>query len=612
MEHNSTKRILLVPLDPVHDVAVKIINRKLLQRNFDTLLLEPDLPIEEICATAVKYRPDFLLVSRTIGYGVGELLSKFIDQLELAGIRQHAKIILGGKAIKPELAAELGFDAGFGSKTDYDEVVAFIEGREFVRPNPALRVKKDITHGYAYDVQHTSIHGYLETITDQILEWSSEYTSPGVERALIVQDYLQKHRDDLEEARLEGEALQRYLEFSDDLIHAYYHSGDMPKTVKNIEKKAIQDFIASHNRMNETIDYSYRPVQFQREKPLVFVQYGTGCPLMDIEHIKACENWGADGIFHFDPSWGARTEGFMAGYLGHEADGTILTKENLASIKKVINDSTIWSVRAHRGLNTPETVVLAGELGADLTKINIVYGSLNGGTDPARLTVDGVKSIKLAAEYGLPFDVVTNEELGGVPAFKAFAGMLIVSYLALKCGARPILKPLFCYSPDVMIQGYMEDNYLDYNAAKILALRSIIDAPIWPGEPIGFMTHSEERVQSAMATALHALLSVSLDVDAITIASTDEAYSRGPISAHARLDTLNAVREVFRFWGSSKIQMNDRILRMKEQISEGIEQTLKAVCEHGDFVSALNTGLLGTRQDGANPGRAGRNTLIKR
>ncbi len=50
------------------------------------------------------------------------------------------------------------------------------------------------------------------------------------------------------------------------------------------------------------------------------------------------------------------------------------------------------------------------------------YGewSLGAGTDPARLTVDGVEAIRLAATAGLPFDVVTNEELSGVPAFKAF------------------------------------------------------------------------------------------------------------------------------------------------------------------------------------------------
>lgn len=54
--------------------------------------------------------------------------------------------------------------------------------------------------------------------------------------------------------------------------------------------------------------------------------------------------------------------------------------------------------KSTRGLNTPETVVFTGELGADLTKINMVYGSLNAGTDPARLTVDGVKAIKLSAK----------------------------------------------------------------------------------------------------------------------------------------------------------------------------------------------------------------------
>ena len=32
-------------------------------------------------------------------------------------------------------------------------------------------------------------------------------------------------------------------------------------------------------------------------------------------------------------------------------------------------------------------------IGADLTKINIGYGSICGGTDPARLTVDGVDAM---------------------------------------------------------------------------------------------------------------------------------------------------------------------------------------------------------------------------
>ena len=68
------------------------------------------------------------------------------------------------------------------------------------------------------------------------------------------------------------------------------------------------------------------------------------------------------------------------------------------------------------------------------------------------MTVDAVEAIKFAAKYKMPFDVVTNEELSGVPAYKAFSGMLIVTNLALRLGAKPILQPLFCYSPEVILE----------------------------------------------------------------------------------------------------------------------------------------------------------------
>ena len=126
-----------------------------------------------------------------------------------------------------------------------------------------------------------------------------------------------------------------------------------------------------------------KKLQQTDKNPTVFIQYGTGCPYMDIAHAKLSESWGADGVVHFDPSWGARTEGFLEGYLTHEQDGTIISPENLQIIKESLEPSTLWQVRAHRGLNTPETVLLAGKVGADMTKINIAYGSLGGGTDPA-------------------------------------------------------------------------------------------------------------------------------------------------------------------------------------------------------------------------------------
>jgi len=313
--------------------------------------------------------------------------------------------------------------------------------------------------------------------------------------------------------------------------------------------------------------------------------------------------------FILTPPGGARTEGFLAGNLTHQEDGTVITPENLQRIYNSLEKSTLWQVRAHRGLNTPETVVLAGKIGADLTKINICYGSLAAGTDPARLTVDGFYAIKYAAKYKMPFDVVTNEELTGVPAYKAFAGMLIVADLAVRLGARPILQPLFAYSPEVMIGGQMEDNYVDFNAAKILALRSIIDAPIWPGAPIGFLTQTEDRVQSSLATSLHSLLATALGVDAISIASADEAYSGGPISVPAKIDTLRGVEESFRFLGNTGIKPSAKAEEWQEEIVSGIERVLKQVATRGDFVQSLYQGDLGTREEGAFPGRAGQNTV---
>jgi hypothetical protein len=353
-------------------------------------------------------------------------------------------------------------------------------------------------------------------------------------------------------------------------------------------------------------------IQHTLEKPIVFNQYGTGCPIMDIAHIKVSEAWGADGVVHFDPSWGARTEGLFDGFLTHSEDGTVITPDNLHRIRSALEPSTIWQVRAHRGLNTPETVVLAGKIGAHMTKINFCYGSLGAGTDPERLTVDAFHAMRYAKKYDLPFDVVTNEELCGVPAHKAFAGMLIVAHLALSLGCRPVLQPLFCYSPEVMIGRQMEDNYVDFNAAKILALRSIVDAPIWPGAPIAFLTQTEDRVQSSAATAFHASLSAMLGVDAISIASSDEAYSGGPITVSAKVDTLRAVAEGFRFHGRSAFTPSQTARRWAQDMVLGIEQVLTQVAQREDFVSALYDGLLGSREDGAYPGRAGARTVTKR
>lgn len=599
------KKILLAPLDPVHDIGLKMIKRGLEQKGHEALLMPPDYSQEEIIKSIIDNNADIVLVSRTLGYGVAEILGKFIDLAEAADIRDKVKIGIGGMAIRPELAAELGFDAGFGPGTTVEEAVAFVEGREYIpEETRGKKSKKDITEGYDYVFHNKKIEKLLDSIVDGILDYVNNKTTTAIQRAEIRRQILESNNES-ERQKLRAD----YSKLCDDVIRSFYESGKYREKTRPL----TNDEVNALNRYVDEVNSRMNPLQLQHtdKNPVVFIQYGTGCPFMDIAHIKSCEAWGSDGAVHFDPSWGARTEGFLEGYITHEEDGSVITYENLKSIKTSLAPNTLWQVRAHRGLNTPETVLLAGKIGADLTKINIAYGSLGGGTDPERLTVDAVAAIKYAAEFNMPFDVVTNEELCGVPAYKAFAGMLIVSKLGLRLGGKPILQPLFCYSPEVMISGQMEDNYVDFNAAKIYCLRNIVNAPIWCGAPIGFLTQTEDRVQSSLMTALHASLASSLGVDGISIASSDEAFSGGPITAPARIDTLRATRASFRFFGQSNIVPTDNAQKWAEEIEEGIEKVLESVVKNGNIIDALYQGILGSREDGAYPGRAGRNSVIK-
>ncbi|MTI94811.1 MAG: cobalamin B12-binding domain-containing protein [Firmicutes bacterium] len=598
------KKVVLAPLDPVHDIGLKMIRRGLEQAGHQTWLFPPDYSPQEIVNGIIEHKADVVLISRTLGYGVEEILARFVDLVDAAGVREKVKLGVGGMAIRAELAAELGFDAGFGPGTPVEAAVAFVEGREFKPSREGTEKKKiDMVGTYDYSFNNASIKAMLDNITNQIIEWSAKRSSPGVERAQLREEILKQEGLGRDTASLRKE----YAKLCDDVIADYYTKGSLHAQTRGLEQAELD----SLEQYVERTRARMRPLDIRhtRKKPAVFVQYGTGCPFMDIAHIKIAEGWGADGVVHFDPSWGARTEGFLEGYLTHQQDGSVITPENLRCIRSALEESSLWQVRAHRGLNTPETVVLAGECGADLTKINIVYGALGAGTDPSRLTVDAVAAIKYAARYNLPFDVVTNEELCGVPAHKAFAGMLIVANLALALGAKPILQPLFCYSPEVMINKAMEDNYIDFNAAKLIALRQIVDAPIWPGAPIGFLTQNEDRVQSSVSTGLHAGLAASLGVDAISIASADEAYSGGPIAGASRVDTLQSVRETFRFMGQAKIEPTRQAEDMAGELLAGIETALRETVQVGDFVAALHEGVLGNRDEGAYPGRSGKDTV---
>jgi methylmalonyl-CoA mutase cobalamin-binding subunit len=596
------KQILCVPLDPVHDVGIKLINAELLKCGHRTELLSPDLPLEVIAKKAAAARYDFILVSRTLGYGIGELLARFVDLLDAAGVREHAKIVIGGKAVTPELAAELGFDKGFDEHSSIDSIVSYIEGRAASTATDVRRkVKKDITAGHTYEFKNSEIESLLDTIAQKTIRWSEKVTTAGIERAKIRSSMI-ANRDDEKKETLRTQ----YLALCDTEIVEGNKNQRFPKGVRFVqpdEQARLSSMLTSHSAKHPLT------VQHTDHQPQIFKFLGSGCPIMDIMHGKICERWGVDGFLIINPSWEARYEGLLEGMLTHENDGTITSLENIRLMKQYLDPGTLLTVRAHRGLNTPETTLLAGEGGADLTKINLVYGSLGAGTDPERLTADGIESIRIAGRYSMAFDIPGNDELSGVPAWKTLAGLLINVMLGKKLGTKAILKPLFCYGPHIVLNGQMKLNFVDYNAAKILALKEIVDCPIWPGEPIAFMTQTEDRVQSANATSYHAALAASLGVDAITIASTDEAYSRGPICIASRIDSIRAVTDAYRFMGNADITPTSAMQEWKVQLIRLITETLRRVAQADHLADAINQGLLGDAGDGAYPGTFGKGTV---
>lgn len=591
------KKILCVPFDPVHDVGIKIIKSELDSRGHQTKLLSPDLPPEAIIKEAASERYDYIMVSRTLGYGVAELLARFIDMLDSAGVREYAKIIIGGKPITPELAAELGFDKGFGEHSTIDEVIAYIEGREYISGGGGLnRRKKDIPSEYDYTFHNGEVNRLLESIAEKSIGFAKGKITPGIKRARLRKQIGRSADKNL---------IKEYLSLCDSEIRES-NSGKYIKGVRPVseaEMKELERFSL------ERVPVYPQKIQHSEKHPLFFKFLGSGCPVMDIAHAKVCERYGVDGFLIINPSWEARYEGLIEGCLTHENDGTITSLENIKLLRNSLDSGTLLSVRAHRGLNTAETVELAAQAKADLVKINLVYGSLGAGTDPERLLVDGIDALSRAAEYQLPFDIPGNDELSGVPAWKTLAGLLINVMIGKKLGAKGILKPLFCYGPHIVINGLMKNNFVDYNAAKIYTLRNLVSAPIWPGEPVAFMTQSEERVQSATATGTHAALASGLGADAVTIASTDEAYSRGPICITSRIDSIRAAAESLRFMGDASYQPTKQAEIYTAMMTEKIIETLRLVESADHLADAISRGYLGSQEDGAYPGTFGRGTV---
>ena len=83
---------------------------------------------EDLLATAMMENADALLISQVVTQKDVHVrnLTRLIEILEAEGLREKMVVIVGGPCVTPELAKELGYDAGFGRGTYPEQVAAFL------------------------------------------------------------------------------------------------------------------------------------------------------------------------------------------------------------------------------------------------------------------------------------------------------------------------------------------------------------------------------------------------------------------------------------------------------------------------------------------------------
>lgn len=145
-------KILLAPLDPVHDAGLKLIKRKLEVLGYQCVLLPPDITVEEIGEAALKEKVDMIFVGRTVGYGVEQLFQRVREVLTRQGVFGKIRVAIGGMAVNDELAKALGFEGGYGPHTSIEEIHALIER------DPELA--RHITHPVKHKPEFPFAHDY--------------------------------------------------------------------------------------------------------------------------------------------------------------------------------------------------------------------------------------------------------------------------------------------------------------------------------------------------------------------------------------------------------------------------------------------------------------------
>jgi 5-methyltetrahydrofolate--homocysteine methyltransferase len=94
----------------LHDIGKNIVIAMLLGAGFEIYDLGTDVPPERFIAKVKEAKPNLLGMSALLTTTMQEMRT-VIDELKKAGLRDHIKIMVGGRPITSEFSLEIGADA---------------------------------------------------------------------------------------------------------------------------------------------------------------------------------------------------------------------------------------------------------------------------------------------------------------------------------------------------------------------------------------------------------------------------------------------------------------------------------------------------------------------
>ncbi len=110
-EYSSFGKVVIAAVrDDIHELGKNVIADVLRYNGFEVIDMGADVSDARIVASVREYAPNILILSGTLKTSA-QRMAEVVIALEHAGLRGSVRIIVGGAAVSPELAEEIGADA---------------------------------------------------------------------------------------------------------------------------------------------------------------------------------------------------------------------------------------------------------------------------------------------------------------------------------------------------------------------------------------------------------------------------------------------------------------------------------------------------------------------